>query len=143
MESCLYIDARSLNATTYRILTLTEIVPFGILCRRYRKERGLFLADQAESTGLSTSYISAMETGARPIPDGYPAKVANWLGILPKDKLELEESVASSSNVIKFRPKTAASAELAFVLSRRLNELTPNEIRKLKNIIERGGNVEH
>ena len=41
----------------------------GAVVRRARKEAGLSLRDVADNTGLSTAYISNLETGNRPWTD--------------------------------------------------------------------------
>jgi HTH-type transcriptional regulator, competence development regulator len=116
-------------------------VSFGELCKHHRAKRGLFLADQAEATKLSVSLISAMELRKRNIPDGYPEKVATWLGLTDIEKRELLASVAFNSNVIKFRPKNAATAEFAFELSKRLNNMSTTELNSIRQTLERGEKI--
>jgi transcriptional regulator with XRE-family HTH domain len=114
---------------------------FGEMCREFRASRGLYLADQAEGTRVSVSTISAIERGTRSIPDGYPEAVAKWLGLSPEQARMLTNSAAVSSNVIEFRPKNDGAAALAFDLTRRLNELTPADIREIKKLLEEGRKI--
>ena len=46
-----------------------------------------------------------------------------------------------SSSVIKFRPKNEKTAELAFALTQRLNELMPADIEKIRKLLEEGTKV--
>ena len=116
-------------------------VGFGELCKKHRAKRGLYLADQAEELKLSVSLISAIELGKRSVPEKYPEKVAEWLGLTAMEKEELLLSVATSGNVIKFRPKNAAAATFAFELSRRLNELSKNDLERIRELLDRGERV--
>lgn len=115
--------------------------PFGELCRQHRAKRGLFLADQAEATNLSVSLISAMELGNRTVPEHYPEKVARWLHLNDAERKALFLSVAESSNVIKFRPKDAATAKFAFELSKRLNSMSKAELDRVRETLERGEKI--
>ncbi|NJM29553.1 MAG: helix-turn-helix transcriptional regulator [Rhizobiales bacterium] len=115
------------------------ITAFGRLCRKHRIDRGLYLADQAESTSISVSYVSAIETGNRPIPEDYAFKVAKWLGLNTEQTDELTASVAQVGNVVKFRPRNAEAASLAFTIAKNLNELSTKEIMLIKAALERGG----
>lgn len=77
---------------------------FAELCKKHRARSGLFLADQAEALGVSVSLVSAVETGKRNVPEGYPERVAIWLHLNRQESDELLGSAAASSNVIKFKP---------------------------------------
>lgn len=114
------------------------VIGFGEHCKRYRSARGLFLADQAEELKLSVSLISAIELNKRAIPEGYPERVAIWLGLNIQQREELLLSAATVNNVIKFRPKSTATAKFAFQLSRRLNELSHSELEKMRELLDRG-----
>jgi HTH-type transcriptional regulator, competence development regulator len=115
--------------------------PFGELCRQHRAKRGLFLADQSEATNLSVSLISAIELGKRTVPEGYPEIVARWLHLNDEERKVLLLSVAESSNIIKFRPKDAATAKFAFQLSKRLNSMSKAELDSIRETLERGEKI--
>lgn len=117
------------------------LTKFGELCRNYRAKSGLYLGDQAEGTKLSVSAISAIERGDRSIPENYALQVAKWLVLDPIKTKELILATALSTNVIKFRPRNEKAAKLAFALTRRLNEMTPTELEKIRILLEEGVDI--
>jgi cyanate lyase len=117
-------------------ILMSGISPFAALCRNYRSQRGLFMGDQAEALSVSVAYISAIEIGNRPIPESYPAKVAEWLSLTSDEAAELKQAATSSAKIVKLRPTDPVRAQLAYGLSKRLNELTPDEIRRLRHIVD-------
>ncbi|MEO6606841.1 MAG: helix-turn-helix transcriptional regulator [Aestuariivirga sp.] len=114
---------------------------FGEICKNLRAERGLYLADQAEALKVSVSLVSAIELGNRSIPDGYPERVAAWFHLDSTGREELISSAIIVSNVIEFKPKNPATAKFAFEVSRRLNSLSPNEVDRIREILDRGEKV--
>ena len=60
---------------------MVMLTPFGIALRKLRVEKGLRLFDLAEKLGQSTAFLSAVETGRKPIPDGLVFKVTRALDL--------------------------------------------------------------
>jgi transcriptional regulator with XRE-family HTH domain len=101
-------------------------------------ERGLYLADQAEGVGVSVPTVSAIERGNRTATVEYAQKVAKWLGLNSNQTSDLVDSLAQVDNVVKFRPRSPEAASFAFNLANRLNSLTPQDIDRMKKILEDG-----
>jgi transcriptional regulator with XRE-family HTH domain len=117
------------------------LTKFGVICRDLRASKGLYLVDQAEATGISVSTISAIERGVRNVPEGYVGILAKWHMLSLEQTSELAAAVAQSSNVIKFRPKSEKAASLAFAITRRLNELTADQMDEIRRKLEEGVKV--
>lgn len=45
------------------------VTPFGKVLKKYRIDRGITQHDMAVGIGRSSSYLSAMETGKKPVPE--------------------------------------------------------------------------
>jgi hypothetical protein len=105
---------------------------FGIECRHIRTNRGVKMIDQAKQFGCSPSFISAVETGDKPVPDGYVEKFCEWMRIDTATKKQLEILAEARTNVIRFTPVNREKAVIARRLFRKINKMTPDEIRKLE-----------
>ncbi len=58
---------------------------FGKICRKIRIDNNEVLKDMAQKLGVTTAYLSAVETGKRNVPE-------EWLDIIKReDKLSMEE----------------------------------------------------
>lgn len=79
----------------------------GAVIREVRAELGLSMRDLARKTGMTTSYLSMLETGARKDPGfGTVLRIARGLGVSVEDlALRLEGRPAG--------PKSAASGAVA------------------------------
>src|SRR5215813_3450606 len=61
------------------------LTPFGIAVRKLRLDKHLRLLDVAKLLDCSAAFVSAIETGRKPIPDGFVSTVARAM------KLSTEE----------------------------------------------------
>lgn len=105
--------------------TLTQ---FGLKCRETRQQFGKTVAEQATSLGMKPSDISKIEMGISPVTAEYIEKFGKWLklGDLATSTFKV---FARTNNVVPFRPNKAHQE--ARKLFRRVNQLSPSEIRKL------------
>lgn len=112
-------------ATSPRKSTLTQ---FGLQCRETRQRFGKTVADQAVSLGLKPSDIAKIEMGEAPITSEYIESFGRWLnlGELSTSKFRV---FARTDNVVPFRRNK--SHQEARKLFRKVNQLSPSEIRKL------------
>jgi transcriptional regulator with XRE-family HTH domain len=53
-----------------------SLTPFGIVARKLRLDKGMRLLDVADRMDVSAAFILAIETGRKPIPDGFVVKAA-------------------------------------------------------------------
>jgi transcriptional regulator with XRE-family HTH domain len=123
---------------------MKKMTPFGKAMRKIRIDRDLLLGEVADMLGVSSSYLSQIETGKKPIPDGLADKVATRIKLTAEEALSLKRDAAVSSN--EFTIRLGANAEpadhvLAADLALEFARLTPdakNRIaRALGGIIER------
>lgn len=108
----------------------SALTSFGQKCREERQEQGKTLFDQAKHMKLLPSDISAIEAGERQPPSGYIENFGQWLGIGPL-QLTKFTVLARPSNVIPF-PRTQEARDTR-KLFRKVNKLSPEEIRRLKD----------
>lgn len=115
------------------------MTPFGRRLREMRAERGVTLAEMAEALGVSSAYLSALETGRRPRPT--PARldqICAYFGII-WDEAEALKDLARVSQprvTIDTAGLSAEATELANRLAQRLRHMEPAEIRALLDRLE-------
>lgn len=112
-----------------------NLTGFGIECRHIRTNRRKKMIDQAKHFGCSPSFISAVETGDKPVPEGYVEKFCKWMQIDSITKKQLQILADARTNVIRFTPLNKEKAAIARRLFRKINKMTPDEIRKLEGYL--------
>lgn len=119
------------------------MTPFGQMLRQERKEKGLMLATMAKDLGISSPYLSQIETGAKPIKEAFVNKVVAYFDLNQTDAEALRRAAAKSlpSNVatvtIELNPNTnARDRELASNLALSFNRLKPETKARLREMLE-------
>lgn len=77
------------------------ITEFGKTCRVIRIHANELLKQMAEKLEVSSSYLSAVETGKKSIPATWPDTIANLYNLDDKKRSELREAAKFSSNNLK------------------------------------------
>jgi hypothetical protein len=114
------------------------LTDFGEKCRTFRAARDMLMADQARAMGVSTAFLSAVETGAKGIPEGHVDRVARCLTLSDAETKQLRQAADASAKVVKIRPSNSEAAKFVVELREKIDRLTPGQIRKL-SIIMKGG----
>ena len=102
------------------------ITPFGIATRKLRLDKGLRLLDLAEKLKLSSSFISAVETGKKPIPSGYVDSVVAAMRLTRPEAAELQRAAARSKTVVDIDHARVELDGLA------LHDLPPEFLEEIK-----------
>jgi transcriptional regulator with XRE-family HTH domain len=108
------------------------ITPFGIETRKLRLDKGLRLMDMAEKLDLSSSFISAVETGKKPIPAGYVYSVVRVLGLTPAEADELQKAADRSKAVVDVDGLRGSQRELVAAFARKVDVLPPEFLEEIK-----------
>lgn len=113
---------------------------FGKLLRKARIDRGLLLKDMAEGLAVSSAYLSAVETGKKPVTDDLVRKVADYLKITPEsaDFAQLEDAVHVSRGqvAIGVRGMSQQHQETALAFARQFGEMQPTDLDRLLALLK-------
>jgi len=115
---------------------LTE---FGKEIRKLRIDLGITLFDMAQSTGISSAFLSAMENGKKSVPDDYVETLAQKYDFVNKAKshfLRLADQTKKEVR-INLAETNAASNELATIFARRFSELSDDQVERIKSILNK------
>lgn len=108
------------------------ITPFGIAIRKLRLDKGLRLLDLAQQLELSSSFISAIETGKKPIPAGYVASVIQALGLTKSEERKLQRAADRSKTAVDVDGLQGTQRELVAAFARKLDDLPPEFLDEIK-----------
>jgi len=114
---------------------LTE---FGKFLRRLRIDNEELLKSMAEKLGVSSSYLSAVETGKRNIPDDWEEKIIQLYKLDMIEQEDLQNAIAISTRAVTMDLSKMVSKkkETALLFARKFDDVDDSaieEIRKLLN----------
>lgn len=117
------------------------MTPFGKMLRQERKERGMLLGQMAGKLGISTPYLSQLETGVKPLQSSFVEKVIRFLDLNASDADKLRRAAAQSmaskseSVTIELRSASARDRELASNFALSFNRLKPEAKARLRDML--------
>ena len=111
------------------------LTPFGIAVRKLRLDKGMRLLDLAQSMERSAAFISAIETGRKPIPDGYVVRVARAMDLTPPEIRILRRAADQARKEVRVDKMPAEQRELVAAFARRLDDIPADIMRALKKVV--------
>src|SRR5947209_6549786 len=98
---------------------MNNLTPFGITCRKLRLDKGLRLMDIASKLGRSSAFISAIETGRKPIPDAYMLSLTRAMDLSPAEVKELRRAADRTRKEVLVEKLPEDQRELVAAFARR------------------------
>jgi len=114
---------------------MSNLTPFGIACRKLRLDRGLRLMDVANKLNKSSAFISAIETGRKPIPDAYLVSLARAMDLPAADIKELRRAADRTRKEVLVEKLPEDQRELVAAFARRLDDVPSKVMAELKKIV--------
>ena len=107
------------------------LTPFGVFIRKLRIDSGMLLKNMAEQLGVTSSYLSAVETGKRNIPTEWPSRIALIFNLSSDSKAELNKAIQESQTEIQINLNNLSrqQRDLALVFARKLDGLDEAKIQ--------------
>lgn len=104
---------------------------FGVLLRKHRLDRGETLYDMAQAIGVSSSFLSAVETGQKRAPDDLVDRLVQHLNLDMLDQLELREAAQQTGPELRIslRGKSKDAREVAAMFARRFESCDMDALR--------------
>ena len=110
----------------------TALSPFGIELRKLRIDKGMRIFDVAQKLGISSSSVSAWETGRRQFPTELLEKLQEAMGLNDQQVVILGEAAENSWTRIVLTPRSTEARALAEALKEKINKLTPEQIKDIR-----------
>lgn len=113
---------------------------FGKFLRKIRIDREELLYTMANALGVSPAFLSAVETGRKPIPHDLPSKIVTLYHLSDEQAQELYEVASASMSHVRinldddFTPKK----EMVMAFTRKIDSLTDDEIEAINSVLSGG-----
>ena len=111
---------------------------FGRLVRKLRIDHGVVLKDMADSIGVSTAFASAVELGNKKISETFVLKLIDYFQLNESQIEEINNAADISQPSLKMDLKGVEDEdrELAVSFARKYHELSPENKKKLMDLLE-------
>jgi transcriptional regulator with XRE-family HTH domain len=115
-----------------------NVTKFGQFIRKLRINKGVNLKEMAESLGVTSSHLSALELGKKNIPISMLDSVTQYFGLSNEEAASLKDTIEESQAMIKIdlKKSSAKDRELASCFARTYQNLDPAKRQKLMAILE-------
>lgn len=111
---------------------------FGRLIRKHRIDNGVVLKEMADSIGVSSAYVSAIELGKKNITEEFILKVFTYFQLSNSEIQELKKAASMSQPALKIDLQGVEDEdrELAVCFARKYHALSPARKQKLLKLLE-------
>lgn len=114
------------------------ITMLGKELRKLRLDLGCTLFEMANQIGMSTSLLSAVETGRRPAPADFIDRLAEHYSEVENDRKRFQSLADNTVKEVRIRMSEEESrpraAELAVTFARKFDELSDQQINSMFKI---------
>ena len=111
------------------------ITSIGKELRKLRIDREERLLDMARILSKSPAFVSAIETGRKSPPAGFEDLVIVRYDLSPAAASALRQAADQSRKSFTLRPESASARDTAGLLARRMNNLSDDQLRKIRDIL--------
>jgi transcriptional regulator with XRE-family HTH domain len=111
------------------------LTPFGVAVRKLRLDKSLRLLDLAARLNRSPAFLSAIETGRKPIPDGFVLEVSRAMKLSTEELAALRRGADRTRKEVRIEKLPADQRELVAAFARRLDKVPPEMMDALKKIV--------
>jgi transcriptional regulator with XRE-family HTH domain len=101
--------------------------------RKLRIDRDLRLFDLAKQLGVTTAFLSAIETGRKPAPANFVDTLTKALELTPDERGRLEAAVDASRTTarLELENRDERTRQLAAAFARTFNAATDTEVAQM------------
>lgn len=114
------------------------ITAFGKFLRLLRMDNGEILKNMAEKLEVTSSFLSAVETGKKKIPGDWAEKISNLYSLSNDKVIELQNAISETNECVEIELTNLnyRQKELAFSFARKLNDFNDSELQQLWQILK-------
>ena len=116
-------------------MKMSKLTEFGKAVRKLRIDYDINLSELATSIGVSSAFLSAVETGKKPISAELITKITNALGLTKDEEKLLTHAASQSVENVTIKTHDAEEAELALMFARRIQAQSV-DLAELRKILE-------
>lgn len=114
------------------------LTALGKALRMLRIERNLYLRDMAEEIGVSSAFLSAVETGSKKAPANLVARICEAYQLNNEESKNLEKAAHDSIGEISIRVKNSQERHLVEAFAKRFPSMNSEEQKRLISVLASG-----
>lgn len=114
------------------------LTDFGRFLRKLRIDCGELIKDMAAKLNVTASYLSAVETGKRNIPDTWVDEIASQYGLNQESRRALSEAAARSAKTIKLELENVPGnrREAAILFAREFDSMDDETVAQIRKLLK-------
>ena len=120
---------------------MANLSEFGKTLRKLRIDHEIMLKTMADAIGVTSAYLSAVETGKKPTNPSMINKITDYLKLDDDKSWELTEAASKSKSDITVKPTSDYEAELALMFARKM-ESNSIDLKAFEDFLKESGNKE-
>lgn len=120
-------------------MKLKEVTPFGKILRKIRIDNDEKLKDMSEKLNVTSSHLSAVETGKRSIPEKWQDIITKEYNLNENERNQLKKSILHSATQIKINTTdlNKDEKELFFAFASRFTHLNNQDKEEIRSILKK------
>ena len=111
---------------------MAGLTAFGIEIRKLRLDKRMRLLDLAERLNRSAAFLSAIETGRKPIPDDFVREVARAMELSTEELARLRKAADRTRKHLTIERLPEHKREIVAAFARTIDKMTTDELDDLK-----------
>jgi transcriptional regulator with XRE-family HTH domain len=117
---------------------MKHITVFGEEVRRLRMAGQVSLKAMAEGLGVSSAYLSSVESGRKKIPDEFVERIVGFFKLRPREAKNLSDAAEASQPQYKIDVSDCdgQARETVAMFARRFSALSSKEQQRIHTILE-------
>lgn len=118
---------------------MSNLTDFGVAVRKLRLDYGWTLKELAAELGVSSAYLSNVETGKKPIPSDLALRIAEAMNLNQDEFREIKREAINSLPrvVIDLDGLDGLKMEAARLLALKLPTMSYEDVRTLRMVLEK------
>jgi len=115
------------------------ITSIGIFLRKLRIEKGEILKTMAETLGVSSAFLSAVENGKKKLPDAWIPRLEEEYNLSAEQVEELKRAIIESGDTVELniRNASAGNRQLAISFARQFDSLDEETSKMIFTILNK------
>ncbi|MDU4299968.1 MAG: helix-turn-helix transcriptional regulator [Eikenella corrodens] len=113
-----------------------KLTAFGKVIRQIRLDRLIRLKEMADGIGVTSAFLSAVESGAKEIPDGFAQKIIDYLKLDSEQANKLLQAVDETKKTVTIQmPESSEDRYLIGAFARNLNTLDNSRKERILKLL--------
>ena len=114
---------------------MAGLTAFGIEIRKLRLDKRMRLLDLADKLGKSPAFVSAIETGRKPIPDNFVREVAAVMNLSTEELSKLRKAADRTRKYVTIERLPENKREIVAAFARTVDGMTADQLADLQTKI--------